>query len=99
MNVKRTCKGVSAVFQRAKILQTVRKLPFVVTRGEAGQDEDDKISLVPDRQFCGQPDFAPRRPPAVSAGLVASGRQAVPQPITAAINSANPMMLSTRRRL
>jgi hypothetical protein len=34
-------------------LQTVRKLPFIVTRGEAGQDEDDKISVTPDGQFCG----------------------------------------------
>jgi hypothetical protein len=30
---------------------------------------------------------------------VTSGRQAPPQPITAAINSANATMLSTRRRL
>jgi hypothetical protein len=37
----------------AFILQTVRKLPFIVTRGEAGQDEDDKISVTPDGQFCG----------------------------------------------
>ena len=33
--------------------QTVRKLPFIVTRGEAGQDEDDKILVTPDRQLCG----------------------------------------------
>jgi hypothetical protein len=36
-----------------EIKQTVRKLPFIVTRGEAGQDEDDKISVTPDGQFCG----------------------------------------------
>ena len=79
--------------------QTVRKLALIVTRGEAGQDGDDRISVTPDGQFCGQPGFAPRRSPAETAGLVASGRQAPPQPIAAAINAANPTMLSTRRRL
>jgi hypothetical protein len=79
--------------------QTVRKLPFIVRQGEAGQDERDKISVTPDRQFCGQPDFAPRRPPIISAGLVTSGKQALPQPITAAINSGNLTRLSARRRL
>ena len=33
--------------------QTVWKPPFIVTRDEAGQGEDDKISVAPERQFCG----------------------------------------------
>jgi hypothetical protein len=37
----------------AELEQTVRKLPSIVARDEAGQDEDDKISVTPDRQFCG----------------------------------------------